>query len=57
MTQFTKSVPWIVVALSLGIGQSLALADEAARFTPWLRLEWAALRAEHWPQIERLLRA
>jgi isopentenyl-diphosphate delta-isomerase len=32
-----------------------ALADEAAPFTPWLRLEWAALRNEHWGQIERLV--
>ena len=33
-----------------------ALADAAAPYTPWLRLEWAALRAHHWPLIERLAR-
>jgi isopentenyl-diphosphate delta-isomerase len=31
-----------------------ALADAAAPYTPWLRLEWQALRAHHWPLIERL---
>ena len=34
-----------------------ALADPDAPYTPWLRLEWAALRQTHWPLIEQLVRA
>jgi isopentenyl-diphosphate delta-isomerase len=25
-------------------------------YTPWLKIEWPRLRAEHWPQVEALLR-
>lgn len=32
-----------------------ALADKNAPFTPWLRLEWQALRAHHWPAVLELL--
>lgn len=31
------------------------LQDANAPYTPWLRLEWAELRAKHWPTIERLV--
>lgn len=31
------------------------LQDPEAPYTPWLRLEWAELRAKHWPTIERLV--
>lgn len=32
-----------------------ALADPESRYTPWLRLEWAELRAKHWSRIETLI--
>lgn len=32
-----------------------ALADDPDTHTPWLRMEWARIREEHWPQIEALL--
>lgn len=31
-----------------------ALQDRSAPFTPWLRLEWAALRQAHWAQVAAL---
>lgn len=31
--------------------------DRDAAYTPWLRLEWAELRAKHWGTIERLIGA
>lgn len=29
----------------------------AERYTPWLKLEWPRIRAEHWPAVESLLQA
>jgi isopentenyl-diphosphate delta-isomerase len=34
-----------------------ALADADAPYTPWLRLEWAALRTQHWAAVEAAVRA
>lgn len=34
-----------------------AMADPASAYTPWLKLEWAELRAQHWPSIEQRIRA
>lgn len=31
-----------------------ALREATAPFTPWLRLEWAALRRAHWPHVAAL---
>ncbi len=34
-----------------------ALRDEPDAYTPWLRMEWARIREDHWPQIEAMLEA
>ena len=33
------------------LGVALALADAPERYTPWFRMEWQALRAEHAAQL------
>ncbi len=34
-----------------------ALHEEPDSYTPWLKMEWARIRDEHWPRIEALLGA
>lgn len=36
---------------------ALAQSDAKSCYTPWLRLEWAALRAHHWHKVAALVAA